>query len=83
MADEPLKFEYRVPRALGYLLAGGSLYFAALAIGLALSEPYGFYRWEWFSNPRASSSSHAAPSGSPAGPVISCWRTGENRATRN
>jgi hypothetical protein len=49
MADEPLKFEYRVPRSLGYLLAGGSLYFAVLAVGLALSEPYGFYRWEWIS----------------------------------
>lgn len=49
MADARLKFEYRIPRALGYLLAGGSLYFTGLAIGLALSEPYGFYRWEWIS----------------------------------
>ncbi len=49
MADEPLKFEYRIPLALGYILAGGSLYSAGLAIGLALSEPYGFYRWEWIS----------------------------------
>ncbi|NLS95161.1 MAG: hypothetical protein GXX96_23645 [Planctomycetaceae bacterium] len=49
MADVPLKYEYRIPRALGYLNAGGSLYLAGLAIGWALSEPYGFYRWEWVS----------------------------------
>lgn len=47
MANEPLKFEYRIPRVLGYLLAGGSLLLASTAVGLAWSNPFSLSRWGW------------------------------------
>lgn len=49
MADEPLKFEYRISRETGFLFAGASLLLTFAAIGTALSGRLGFSRWEWVS----------------------------------
>lgn len=49
MSDEPLKFEYRISRGTGFLLAGGSLLVAGAAIWMALSNPFALSRWGWVS----------------------------------
>jgi len=51
MADEPLKFEYRISRETGIYFAFGSLILAAVATAVAifttLSDSPSHSRWEW------------------------------------
>lgn len=49
MADEALKFEYRISQEASFFLGFGSLIGAILAIFVVFSEPSGFSRWEWVS----------------------------------
>ena len=48
MADEPIKFEYRVPRVMVWLYGLGSLLCVGSAIWTALPEPWYVSEWERF-----------------------------------